>query len=197
MLQGRYFRNTLIYFNPPDFPGKGLEPEKTEWLHRGLTVFQNCLTCEQPCGSRQGFHSSWKSQNQTFRLLVQCSFYNVCVCVCVCLCVCVCELLGRVRLFATPWTAALLAPLSTEFSRQEYWSGLPCPSPGDLSHSRQTLYCLNHQGRSFYNATCQNLKLWTMTTNSQSHRKMRISTRNKETHRLRKPACPHTESPGS
>ena len=34
--------------------------------------------------------------------------------------------------FATPWTAALQAPLSMEFSRQEYWSGLPFPSPGDL-----------------------------------------------------------------
>ena len=33
---------------------------------------------------------------------------------------------------ATPWTVARQAPLSMEFSRQEYWSGLPCPSPGDL-----------------------------------------------------------------
>ena len=32
----------------------------------------------------------------------------------------------------TPWTAARQAPLSMGFSRQEYWSGLPCPSPGDL-----------------------------------------------------------------
>jgi len=34
--------------------------------------------------------------------------------------------------FATPWTIAHQAPLSMEFSRQEYWSGLPFPSPGDL-----------------------------------------------------------------
>ena len=33
---------------------------------------------------------------------------------------------------ATPWTIARQAPLSMEFSRQEYWSGLPFPSPGDL-----------------------------------------------------------------
>ena len=38
----------------------------------------------------------------------------------------------RVRLFATPWTVAYKAPLSMGFSRQEYWSGLPFPSPGDL-----------------------------------------------------------------
>ena len=40
-----------------------------------------------------------------------------------------------VRLFATLWTAAHQAPLSMGFSRQEYWSGLPCPSPGDLPNS--------------------------------------------------------------
>ena len=42
------------------------------------------------------------------------------------------KLLSRVRLFAVPWTAAYQAPQSMEFSRQEYRSGLPFPSPGDL-----------------------------------------------------------------
>ena len=37
--------------------------------------------------------------------------------------------LSRVRLLVTPWTVASQAPLSMEFSRQEYWSGLPFPSP--------------------------------------------------------------------
>ena len=54
----------------------------------------------------------------------------------------------------TPWTIAHHAP-SMEFSRQEYWSGLPFPSPGDLPtqgsnpgllHCRQMLYHLSHQG---------------------------------------------------
>ena len=40
--------------------------------------------------------------------------------------------LSRVRLFVTPWTVAHQMPLSIEFFRQEYWSGLPFPSPGDL-----------------------------------------------------------------
>ena len=40
--------------------------------------------------------------------------------------------LSRVRLFVTPWTVAYEVPPSMEFSRQEYWSGLPFPSPGDL-----------------------------------------------------------------
>ena len=37
--------------------------------------------------------------------------------------------LSRVRLLVTPWTAAYQAPLSMGFSRQEYWSGVPLPSP--------------------------------------------------------------------
>ena len=43
--------------------------------------------------------------------------------------------LSRVRLFATPWTVAYQAPPSMRFSRQESWSGLPFPSPGDLPDS--------------------------------------------------------------
>ena len=58
---------------------------------------------------------------------------RVCVCVCVCerthACVCAFSI---VWLFATPWTIACQAPLSMEFSRLEYWCGLPFPSPGDL-----------------------------------------------------------------
>ena len=43
-----------------------------------------------------------------------------------------CQSLSCIWLFATLWTAARQAPLSVEFSGQEYWSGLPFPSPGDL-----------------------------------------------------------------
>ena len=42
------------------------------------------------------------------------------------------KLLSCVQLFATLWTVAHQAPLPTGFSRQEYWSGVPFPSPGDL-----------------------------------------------------------------
>ena len=68
--------------------------------------------------------------------------------------VCVCVLLSCVLLFATPWTVACQVPLSMEFSRQEYWSGLPFPSPRDLPnleiklrfllHCRQIFYHLSH-----------------------------------------------------
>ena len=61
--------------------------------------------------------------------------------------------LSHVRLFTALWTVACQAPLSMGFSQQEYWSGLPCPPPGDLPnpgikpashgllHFRQILYC--------------------------------------------------------
>ena len=42
------------------------------------------------------------------------------------------QLLSHVQLFATPWTVDCQAPLSMGFSRQEYCSGLPFPSPGDI-----------------------------------------------------------------
>ena len=46
--------------------------------------------------------------------------------------VCVLSHFSRIRLFGTPWTVAHQAPLSMGFSRPEYWSGSPYPSPGDL-----------------------------------------------------------------
>ena len=65
---------------------------------------------------------------------------------------------SRVGPFATPWTAAHQAALSMGFSKREYWSGLPCPPPGDLPdpgsnpsslrflHCRRILYHLSHEG---------------------------------------------------
>ena len=46
--------------------------------------------------------------------------------------VCMLNHFSRVQLFVTLWPVAHQAPLSMGFSRQEYWSGLPCPPPGDL-----------------------------------------------------------------
>ena len=48
------------------------------------------------------------------------------------------KLLSRVRLCATPWTAAYQAPQSMGFSRQEYWSGVPLPSPDEVSEYSYT-----------------------------------------------------------
>ena len=54
---------------------------------------------------------------------------HVCVCVCVCVCVLHCSVMSD---SLQPWTVACQAPLLVEFPRQEYWSGLPFPPPGDL-----------------------------------------------------------------
>ena len=53
---------------------------------------------------------------------------------------CCSQSLSHVWLFATPWTVALQVPLSIEFSRQEYWSGLPFPSPNIIDTN--TLSCI-------------------------------------------------------
>ena len=52
--------------------------------------------------------------------------------VCICVCVCILCRFNHVQLFVTLWTIAHKAPQSLGFARQEYWSGLPCPPPGDL-----------------------------------------------------------------
>ena len=70
-------------------------------------------------------------------------------------CVCV---LSHVQFFVTPWTVACQAPLSMGFSTQKYWSGLPCPPPGDLHDagmeptspaSQVNSLLLNHPGSIF------------------------------------------------
>ena len=74
-----------------------------------MLCWEPWATCRKP----QIIHSFWRR-------------WVVCVCV---------QLLSGIRLFATPWTVAHQAPLSMEFSWQEYSSGLPFPSPGDLPDS--------------------------------------------------------------
>ena len=58
------------------------------------------------------------------------------VCVCVCGCGCVLSRFSCVQLFATPWTVAHKITPSMGFSKQEYWSGLPFPTPGELLDPR-------------------------------------------------------------
>ena len=62
----------------------------------------------------------------TLFLKILCTYMYVCIYGCVLSC------FSCVRLFLTLWTIAHQAPLSMGFSRQEYWSGLPCPPSGDL-----------------------------------------------------------------
>ena len=59
----------------------------------------------------------------TFHGIGKAGLHNVMYCECV---------LSHVQFFATPWSVARQAPLSMEFPRQGYWSGMPFPTPGDL-----------------------------------------------------------------
>ena len=71
-------------------------------------------------------------------------------------CVCVLICFSSVRLFPTLWTVACKAPLSMEFSRQEYWSGLSCPSPRHLPNP----------GIKPLSLTSPALAIWFFTTNA-------------------------------
>ena len=72
-------------------------------------------------------------------------FYHFTAAVCVCVHVRT-SMHSCIQLFATPWTAVYQAPLSMGFSNQEYWSGLPFPSPGILPTQgwNPHLLCLLH-----------------------------------------------------
>ena len=72
----------------------------------------------QPTSLRHPWDSPGKNAGMGCHFLLQCMKVKVKV-----------KSLSRVQLFATPWTAAKQAPLSMGVSRQEYWSGVPLPSP--------------------------------------------------------------------
>ena len=83
-----------------------------------------------------------------FFLLVMDGFYELLTSLC-----CMLSRFSLVRLFATPWNVSHQAPLSTGFSRQEYWGGLPCPPPGDLPNpgtEPTSLMSLHWQANSLY-----------------------------------------------
>ena len=85
-------------------------------------------------------HCWWESNwykplwRTVWRLLKNLRLQLLCVCVYVCVCMWVHVLIASVmsNSYVTTWTVACQAPLSMEFSRQEYWSRLPFPSPGGL-----------------------------------------------------------------
>ena len=74
---------------------------------------------------------SWRPQLIYVKSLQICLFWTLHVNEIIS-CACVLSCFSCVRFFVTPWTVACQVPLSMGFSRQEYWSRLPCPLPGDL-----------------------------------------------------------------
>ena len=138
------YRSGLPFFSPGDLPDSGIEPKSptlaggfftTEPPGNAMLCYakslQSCPTlCDPKDGSPPGspvpgilqartlewvaisFSSAWKWKGKV-------------------------KTLSCVRLLATPWTAAYQTPPSTGFSRQEYWSGVPLPSP---SHQGSLCY---------------------------------------------------------
>ena len=102
---------------------EGVEGSVVESAAAAAKSLQSCLTlCDPIDGSPPGSPTPGILQARTLEW-VAISFSNACkwkVKV---------KSLSRVRLLATPWTAAYQAPPSMGFSRQEYWSGVPLPSP--------------------------------------------------------------------
>ena len=86
---------------------RGAKPQSPEGVH------QTSITPPRACPGPRDYHGKTRASN----------IHPVCV-----------KLLSHVQLFAIPWIVACQAPLSIKFSRQEYWSGLLFPSPGDLQH---------------------------------------------------------------
>ena len=120
--------SSIIHNNGKEGPSIGEWITKMWYIHKwnvaaAAKLLQSCLTlCDPIDGSPPGSPVPGILQARTLEW-VDISFSNawkwkVKV-----------KSLSRVRLLATPWTAAHQAPLSMGFSRQEYWSGLPLPSP--------------------------------------------------------------------
>ena len=93
--------------------------------HSGWQLSSSLFTCLVSTASQWKLHIL-QSQSQFNKPTLLCGTLGKCLHVWVLRC------FGRVWLFVTLWTAARQAPLSMGFSRQEYRSGLPFPSPGDL-----------------------------------------------------------------
>ena len=99
-------------------------------------LLYNTWNCSMLCGSLDGRGSGgkwihvceWLSPFAVPRCLTITTLLNGSACVC-------CHF-SCVRLCVTPWTVARQVPLFMGFPRQEYWSGLPCPPPGDLPNQR-------------------------------------------------------------
>ena len=68
--------------------------------------------------------------------------------------------LSRVRLFATPWTAAYQAPLSMGFSRQGYWSGLPLPSPRQHIKKQRHYFDTKDPSCQSFGFSCSHVWMW-------------------------------------
>ena len=104
--------------------------EKSDDNFEKTNVFKNNIRFTENCND--GTRNSHISYIWCSLLLTHYTFVIINLPVWIHFVVLVVRLLTRVWLFMAPWTVACQPPLSVEFSRQDYWSGLPFPSPRDL-----------------------------------------------------------------
>ena len=117
LIQSRQWQPTPVFL-PGKFHGQQNLVVYCSWSHKGLDTTEWLSTL------------SYTSFTEVWDIIALC-----CVFILICIDsnpVCVLSWFSHVRLFATLCAVACLAPLSMGFSRQEYWSGLPCSPPGDL-----------------------------------------------------------------
>ena len=109
----------------------GEEPLEEEMATHSNILAWEIPRTEQPGGlqsiglQRVGYNRASKHIGNDFRMLSISGLHYI-------ICTSSVQSLGHIQLFETPWTAACQAALSVGFPRQEYWSGLPFPAPGDL-----------------------------------------------------------------
>ena len=97
-----------------------------------ISLLNLSVNCKEQCSEEQWFGKRFHKKRMVVKYVCELlrnvvSFWLDHVCVHVCA-----QLLSHTQLFSTPWTVACQAPPSMGFSRQEYWSRLPFPPPGEL-----------------------------------------------------------------
>ena len=122
--------------SPPGSSVHGILPARIqEWVampfSRGPSRLRDQIQVSHTAGRFFTTNFTWEAQLMHIQIYIlhmcfHVLYLNILPCA-----VCCAESLSRALHFVTPWTVAHQAPLSMEFSRQECWSGLPCPSPGD------------------------------------------------------------------
>ena len=142
------FPGSSVVENPPASAGDvGSTPESGRSSGEDMATCSSILAweiswTEEPVGynpwghKRAGHDIATKRQQHSWFITYSFQVYSKVTDSVIYLCMCVhAQLLSRVWLLLIPWTAAYQAPTSMQFSRQENWSGLPIPTPGDLSNS--------------------------------------------------------------
>ena len=118
---GKRFRGASVFTQQQESGRGTLGPRRQPVVVPGLSSLATCKALGSPSAISIKCNDQWLVWCPRGEIDVWKRHY-----------LCVYQSLSRVQLFATPRTVASQAPLSMGFSRQEYWSGLPFPSPEDL-----------------------------------------------------------------